>query len=251
MTVMTRLRTVAATLILVCATLTGLTASATAGHALPQPRLCADYAAGNLTVEVMGDSIAYGYGVDAGTRWTTQLASQLPGPSSAVWNGAISGSSVENYTASGPYHFHVDFAKNVKPSVVLMNWRVNDEWMSKAYPSYTPTTFKAQYRQILDEIHAASPDTTFAFAVSPWVLDTRLDDGGPYSQWSYIVALWELKDEYHGMWVDWMRFMPKAGQLNSAGLLQNDLTHPSAAAQSVLAATTFEQLRSYCDGVWG
>ena len=246
----TRLRTAAAALALVGATLPGLTASATAVQALPAPRLCADYAVGHVTLEVMGDSIAYGYGVDAGTRWTSQLASVLPGPSSAVWNGAISGSSVEDYTATGPYHFHVDFTKNAKPSVVLMNWRVNDQWKSKVYPSQNPTAFKAQYRQVLDEIHAASPDTMFAFAVSPWVLDTRLDDG-PYNQWDYIVAVWQLKDEYHGMWVDWMRFMPKAGQSNSVGLLQSDLTHPTAAAQSVLAATTFEQLRSYCDGVWG
>lgn len=239
---MMRLSAVTAALTLTAATLTVFTA-------LPPPRLCDDYAAGNVTIEVLGDSIAAGYGVSASERWSTQLAAQLPGPSSTVWNAAVSGTRVEDYAPGGAYHFHVDFTAAVKPSLVIMNWRANDQWWGNAHPTtYTPATFKARYREILDEIRDASPTTTLALAVSPWILDARIDQG-TYSQWDYIVALWELKDEYDAVWLDWMRFMPKAGDSNSAGLLLGDLSHPSAAGQSVMGAATFEFLRSYCQRV--
>lgn len=216
--------------------------------AQPTSRLCVDYAAGALTVQVQGDSVAAGYGVSVAERWTSQLDDKLPG-SSVVWNAAVSGTRAEDYAPGGPYNFHVQFAATVKPSLVIMNWRINDQWWGNAHPTvYTPETFKARYREIIGAIRTASPTTTFAIAVSPWVLDTRLDDGA-YNQWDYIVALWQLKDELDLVWLDLGRFFPSAGQSNSAGLLQGDLTHPSTAGQSVMAATAFEFLRSYCGKV--
>jgi len=219
-----------------------------ASDTAPRSRLCADYAAGQLTVEVLGDSIAAGYGVDEPQRWANQLARQLPGPNSAVWQGAVSGSLVGDYRPGGPYYFHVQFTKQVRPSVVLINFRINDQWMSleHANDGYTPTTFKIRYQALIDEIRTASPTTTIIVAVSPWVLDTRLD-AGRWSQWDYINILWELKEANGLRWLDWMRFMPRGN--NAAGLMQPDLSHPSAAAQSAIAAHTYEHLAAYCEGV--
>ena len=169
-----------------------VTSSPSVANEIPT-RLCTDYATGNFTVEVLGDSIAAGYGVPEAKRWPNQLAAQLPA-GSAVWNGAVSGSLVGDYIPGGQFHFHTQFTAAVKPTVVIMNWRVNDQWMSIEHSAqgYTPATFKARYKQVLDEIRAASLTTTFVIAVSPWILDTRIDQG-VYRQWDYIQVLWDLK----------------------------------------------------------
>lgn len=205
-------------------------------------RLCTDYDNGRVTIEVLGDSVAAGYNVPAGERWFERVGAQLPGPNSAVWNGAVSGSKTQDYVPGAPYNFHVQFAGAVKPSLVILNWRINDQWWSKQDPTnYNPGTMKAQYRQILNQIRAASPTTQIMIAVSPWVMDTRIDDG-TYNQWHYIVALWELKQEYNAVWMDWMRF--------TSGMLQGDLGHPTSAGNAVMAAQVFEVIRSSC-GRWG
>lgn len=205
-------------------------------------RLCQDWDAGHVTIEVLGDSVAAGYGVAVGERWFERVAAQLPGPSSAVWNGAVSGSKAADYVPGAAYNFHVQFAGSVAPTLVVLNWRINDQWWSKQDPAtFNPTTFKAQYRLIMNQIRAASPTTQFMIAVSPWVMDTRIDSG-TFNQWDYIVALWQLKDEYGAVWMDWMRF--------TSGQLQADLGHPTSAGNAVMAAQVFETIRSSC-GHWG
>lgn len=209
-------------------------------------RLCADLAQQHFTVENMGDSIAAGYNVTESRRWYNQLWDQLP-PGSAVWNGAVSGSFVGDYLPGGAYYYHTQFTKAVQPTLLVMNWRVNDQWMSIGHSAegYTPAVFKQRYRQLLTEVRAATPTTTLAIAVSPWLLDTRIDQG-QYKQQDYVNALWDLKLEFDTVWIDWTRFFAKAGQSNSAGLLSYDLTHPSEAGQSVMAAQVWEWLRGYC-----
>lgn len=213
------------------------------------PRLCADYTAGQVTVEILGNSVAAGYGVTESKRWANQLARQLPGPNSAVWQGAVSGSLVGDYLPGGKYHFHTAFTKNAKPSLLVVNFRINDQWMSieHANEGYTPTTFKARYQALLDEIRAASPTTTIMIAVSPWVLDTRID-AGRWSQWDYINILWDLRVQYGAIWVDLMRFMPRDTE-DTAGLMLGDRSHPSEAGQSVIAAHFYERIAAYCQGV--
>jgi acyl-CoA thioesterase I len=247
---MRRLLALATALLLASAP--ALTSSNTETNARQTPRLCADLAAGQFTVEVLGDSIAAGYGVAEPKRWANQFARQLPGPNSAVWQGAVSGSLVGDYLPGGPYYFHVQFAKAVKPTLLLVNWRVNDQWMSveHAADGHTPAAFKARYRAVLDEIRAASPTTTIMIAVSPWILDTRID-AATYNQWDYINVLWELKVEYDAIWLDWMRFMPHFGESDTAGLLLYDRGHPSESGQSVLAAHPYERIASYCLGLEG
>lgn len=225
-----------------------VTSTSSVANEIPN-RLCTDYAAGNFTAENMGDSVGEGYGAPAPKRWLNQVAAQLPA-GSAVWNGAVSGSVVGDYLPGGSLYFHTQFTKAVQPSLVITNWRINDQWMSIDHEAqgFSPATFKDRYRQVLAEIRSASPTTTFMIAVSPWILDTRID-AGRYTQWDYIQALWELKVEFDAIWMDWMRFFPKAGESNSAGLLMYDLGHPSVSGQSVLAAHTYERIASYCQGV--
>lgn len=228
----------ASTLALMAGTLAAGTLSA---EAQPANRLCADWNAGYVTMEILGDSVAAGYGVAAGERWYDRVGPLLPRPYSAIWNGAVSGSKAADYVPGGPYNFHVQFTANVAPTLVILNWRINDQWLSRRDPAtFNPTTFKAQYRQILDQIRASAPTTRIVIAVSPWVMDARLDDG-PFNQWDYIAALQQLKNEYRAVWMDWMRF--------TGGLLQVDQGHPNSAGNAVMAAQVYEYIWSSC-GQW-
>lgn len=219
--------------------------------ASPSPRLCTDLTGGALTVEVLGDSI--GAGIPGATtnsrRWQTRLWEAIPGPNSAVWNGAVAGSVVRDYLPGGRYRFHTDFTLAVKPSLVILVFRANDQWWSAADPSgYSPAVFKSQLLQLIREIHAASPNTTVMIGVAPWILDTRIDSG-PYNQWDFIVALWDVYKATGAIWMDWMRFHAKAGESNDQGLLTGDLSHPSDTGQAVMAAHAFEAITFYCQGL--
>lgn len=227
----------------VLALVAGSTAGSVAAPSAPSLRMCTDLARGSLTVENLGDSIASGHGVPQGADWASLLSRQLQAP---VWQGAVGGSAVGHYLPGGPLRFHVDFTMNVKPSLVIMNWRINDQWLGLENAEHTPAEFKARYASILADIRAASPTTEFMIAVSPWVLDSRLE--GRYSQWEYIVKLWELKEEYGTIWMDWMRFMPPNVQ-HAPELMGDDGVHPSRAAQSVIAAHTYDKITSFCEGV--
>jgi lysophospholipase L1-like esterase len=233
--------------LLVATTLAPATASTSARHAAA-PRMCTDLAANQLTVEVLGDSI--GAGIPGATtdsrRWQPRLASQIPG--SAVWNGAVPGSQVRDYLPGGQYRFHTQFTLNVKPSLVILVFRANDQWMSTAYPAeYSPTVFKQQMLQLVNEIRAASPSTTVMIAVAPWIQDIRIDQG-TYTQWDFIVALWDVMVSTNSWWVDWGRFMPRAGEPTDEGFLIYDRVHPSDIGQAAIAAHTYEGIDSRCLG---
>jgi lysophospholipase L1-like esterase len=212
--------------------------------------MCADLAASTFTAEVLGDSIGAGTpGASSNARrWQSRVAQWLPAGSS-IWNGAVPGSQVRDYLAGGQYRFHTEFTMAVKPSLVVLVFRANDQWMSTAYPAeYSPAVFQAQMLELIGEIRTASPNTTVMVAVAPWILDARIDSG-TYNQWHYIVALWNAYVATGSIWMDWMRMMPKAGEPNDQGLLTYDLVHPSDTGQAVIAAHTYEAIASYCLGV--
>lgn len=210
-------------------------------------RLCADYINGTFTVENLGDSIADGHGAPTSQRWFNRLATQLP-TGSAAWNGAVGGSLMEMYQPGGQLYFHTQFTKNVKPTVVIMNWRVNEQWMAREYAGYDPVSFKARFLSIINDIKSASPNTTVVLAISPWILDTRIDDA-QWTQWDYINKMWEVKVETNSLWLDWMRFFPKYAESDSLGLLEPDLIHPSARGQRVMASDMFGLFSGYCKGL--
>lgn len=234
---------------LIPAALTPTTATLNAVAASSVSRMCTDLANSSFTAEALGDSIGAGKpGASSDSRrWQSRVSAWLP-PGSAVWNGAVPGSVVRDYLPGGRYRNHTEFTLNVKPSLVILVFRTNDQWQSTADPvGYSPSVFRAQLLQLINEIRAASPDTTFMVAVSPWNLDTRIDSG-TYNQWDYIVALWDVYVATGAIWMDWMRFHAKAGESNDQGLLTGDLTHPSDTGQAVIAAHTYEAVVSYCRG---
>jgi lysophospholipase L1-like esterase len=214
------------------------------------PRMCADLTASTFTAEVLGDSIGAGTpGASTDSRrWQSRVAQWLPAGSS-IWNGAVPGSLVRDYLDGGRYRYHTEFTMAVKPSLVILVFRANDQWMSTEQPAeYSPAVFEAQMLQLVNEIRTASPTTTVMVAVAPWILDTRID-AATYNQWHYIVALWNVYVETDSIWMDWMRMMPKAGEPNDQGLLLYDLVHPSDTGQAVIAAHVYEAIASYCQGV--
>jgi lysophospholipase L1-like esterase len=232
---------------LVPATLTPATSAVVAASTVP--RMCTDLADGLFTAETLGDSIGAGRpGASTDSRrWQSRVAQWLPA-GSAMWNGAVPGSLVRDYLPDGRYRYHTEFTLAVKPSLVILVFRANDQTMSTEQPAeYSPAVFQSQMLQLVNEIRTASPTSTIMVAVAPWILDTRIDSG-TYNQWDYIVALWNIHIATGAVWMDWMRMLPKAGQPNDEGLLTYDLVHPSDTGQAVVAAHVFEWITSYCLG---
>ena len=214
------------------------TASVASERSLPMAnRLCTDYVNGTFTVENLGDSVAAGHGVPANKRWFNRLAAQLP-PNSGAWDGSVGGSLMEMYQPGGQLYFHTEFTKNVGPTVVIMNWRLNEQAMGIQNAGYTVNDFKTRYLAIINDIKAASPNTTVVLAVSPWAEDPQLNNS---TQWAFINAMWDVKLQTNSLWLDWMRF--------ANGMLTYDLVHPTVDAQRVMAADAFGLFSGYCKGL--
>jgi len=233
------------------ATIAAVPAAAPAARAAaPSSRLCADLAGGRVTMELLGDSVAAGYpgAPNPWDRWWSVFASALP-PGSAVWNGAIPGSVLADYLPAhdgqpeGRYGFHTRFAAAVAPTVLAVNFRLNDQWSQVSIAQW-----KANWRLLIDYVRADSPDTTMVFLVSPLALAPQNERAGPLKAADYIRALTELAVEVPGsLIVRWDQFMPTP-PTDWYGLLTYDLVHPSPAGQRLLAAQTYQALTSYCEG---
>lgn len=222
-----------------------VTGAAATQAAIPQAsRFCSDWNNGTFTVENLGDSVAEGYGVPGPEKWYAKMGSQLPA-GSAVWNGAVGASLLEHYMPGGAYYFHVEFAKAVKPTVVFMNWRLNEQAMSTEFAGYDPESTKNKYLSIINDIKSESPNTTFVIAVSPWAHDPGLDSG-TYTQWDYIFALWQVKEQVGGLWLDLMRYVSSPGEAYNPDWTMPDLVHPTVRAQRPMAAAAFGLLDGYC-----
>jgi lysophospholipase L1-like esterase len=222
-----------------------LLVTGTTSAAIPQnSRICTDWHAHTFTAESLGDSVAEGYNIPANEKWTAKLQAELPS-GSAVWNGAVGGSLIEHYMPGGAYYFHVQFVKQVKPTVVFLNWRLNEQAMATEFTGYTPTNTQAKYMSVINDIKSASPNTTFVIVVSPWAHSPQLTSG-TYSQWDYIFALWQVKEQAGALWLDWMRYVSKPGEAYNPDWIMPDLVHPTVKAQRPMAAAAFGLLDGYC-----
>lgn len=207
-------------------------------------RFCADYHAGTFTGEVLGDSVAQGYQIPAQEKWHQRMAAQLP-PNSPIWNGAVDGSLIEHYLPGGAYYFHVQFIKNVKPTVVFMNWRLNEQDVSRSYAGYDPASTKAKYLALINDIKSASPNTTFVIMNSPWSPAPYLDTG-VWKQQDYVNMLRQLKDQVGALWLDFAPYVASQGEAYNSDWMMYDLVHPTVRAQRPMAAAAFNLIDGYC-----
>lgn len=132
---------------------------------------CAELGTGSQVVDVLGDSIMEAGSASAPQyRWHAMLdaAFQSDGYGGQVWTGgAIGGSATEDYLRGGRYYGHVEFTDH-QPSLVIMNWGIND-W----YRGTAPSQYRANYQTVINDIRTRSPLSTLLLVHSPWVYDPR------------------------------------------------------------------------------
>lgn len=241
-----RARALLLSLLVIAATL-GAAAPATSTPPPVGSRLCADLAASRVTVENIGDSIASGtYVPHQADRWWHLLSRALPG-GGTVWSGAVGGSLLRQYLpaargGTGELAFHLDYARAVRPTVLMVSARINEQW--NAIPI---ATFKQTVRDVVGYVREASPDTTVILHLSPLVLDPLLDQvAGAPKQTDYLRALRELGAELpNTLVVDWGAFFPKALP-DWVGLFYSDGGHPSPSGNRVQAAATHTAILAHC-----
>lgn len=211
----------------------------------PVQRMCTDYLGGRLTVEVLGDSIMAGGGATTAERAWPNVAHRTFAPGGGqVWNGAIGGSVTSEYLPGGVYYGHTNFTRVVKPSVVVLGWRINEQYRYEwGLPGgATPAQLTANVVSLVNHIREASPGTAFVVVNVPH----PLGDWGYPAEQRYIEALWSAKEATGAMWLDVSHYFPQPGGDNGLGLMGPDGLHPGDPGQAVIATAVHQRIHATC-----
>lgn len=216
----------------------------------PLDRFCADWTAGNtFTVEAMGDSIVKGEaGASTPTnRWPHQLNVLLQARGGALWNAAQNGATIVDFLPGGPYYYHTEFARAVKPTVVLWNFRVNDQarhdWGLPGGSS--PSELRDRYVQLAAHLRETSPSTTIVLVNSPKVIAAGWP---PAWEQEYVAAIKQAKNLIPGsLLVDLSDYSPSYGEGDPVGLMDGDGLHQSDRGQRVTVGAVHQRFRATCE----
>lgn len=214
--------------------------------AAPLDRLCQDYASGTVTVEALGDSIVYGTGATSSQRtWGYRVGKLLESTGGALWMGAMPGTTVADYLPGAEWYGHVQFTRAVRPTVVLWDWRVNDQyrWEHGVPGGSSPSQLRDRYVQLAAHIRETAPDTT-VIIVNP---NRMLTNWGTAVESQYIAAMKEAKALIPGsLWVDIALYSPTTSAQNDIGLTHPDGIHQSDWGQAVTAAAVHQRIHATC-----
>lgn len=208
-------------------------------------RLCSDYLARTITVEALGDSVVRGAGATSDERtWVHRLARVLePG---AVWVGANHGSAVVDYLPGGIYYAHTQFTRDVRPTVVLWDWRINDQYLFDHNDprGSSPVQLRDRFVALAQHIRQASPTTTVLIINPPKVIAPGWP---PATEQAYVSAMWEAKTLIpDALWLDLALYSPNTVAQNDAGLMHADGIHQADAGHALTAAAVHQRLHSTC-----
>jgi hypothetical protein len=218
----------------------GLAAASTSGVARSDTparlsRFARDFASRRVTVQVMGDSIMNADTVPMNQRWHQMLGQsfQSEGVDTSMWiGGAINGSKAVDYAPGGKYSAHTEFCVN-NPSLILMDWRINDWWGFT-----TPSRYQEDFRGVINRVRQLSPTSSILLLNTPWVYNSDLLATHPTPQWDYSAKLDQLGTEFNipVLHLEW--FFPGD---DPCGFYVLDKVHHSRAGQYVI----YTALRSY------
>lgn len=210
-------------------------------------RLCDDYLGGWITVEALGDSIVWGSGASSeGRRWVNRVGKVLETNGGALWVGAMPGGTVVDYLPGGQHHAHTQFTRDVKPTLVLWNWRVNDQytWEHNLPHGSSPAQLRDRYVQLATHIRQASPTTTIMIVNSPRII---APGWGTAVETQYIQAMWEAKTLIpSALWLDLALYSPTTEAGNDAGLMHPDGIHQGDAGHAMTAAAVHQRIHATC-----
>lgn len=195
-----------------------------------------DLAAGRAVIDVLGDSIMEADAVaDPNRRWhqLLRMSLQSEGYGVEVWTGgAIGGSSTEDYLPGAVHAGHIEFTAN-RPSLIIMDWRINDWWQG------TPAcTFRDNYTRLLQRVRELTPASTLLLLNTPWVYNAEALAAHPTPEQDYAAVIRDLAAHHGCLYLGLEWFF--AGD-DYAALYTPDLVHQNDRGEVVLYAA----IRSY------
>lgn len=209
----------------------------------PLERLCSDYLARRITVDLLGDSIMAGTGAsDQFHTWAAKLERILG--AGTVRQRAQAGSVTTDYLPGGQYYAQTWAVMATSPTVVVMDWRLNehDGWVWGLPRGASPDQLRINLINLINHIHGSSPTTTVLLINPPIAFDGRDVD----LQRQYVDQMWLAKDATASLWLDLALYFPATAEEDDIGLLGPDRLHPANPGQAVIATAAHQRLHGTC-----
>lgn len=228
-------------------------AAGSSGLAQPAPdpaaKLCHDLRTyGYWSTLALGDSIVAGSGASVPERGWIQLLAWKASPGQ-TWNMGLNGSTTANHIPGGDQHWRVQQAQWAQPSLVLLDWRVNDEWAQYNQGNSPPATVAQQYHAVIASLRSYSPDSSIMIVNPPYFTDTWLDDqlrDQHATARDYADAIREVADQEHVLYLDLARYFPSSpGETDYIGWY-DDVIHPADAGHAVARTALEATIRARC-----
>lgn len=235
-------------LLVTCASLTPPTV-ARQGELDPAAKLCHDLRAyGYWSTLALGDSIVAGSGASRPERGWIQLLEWKAQPGQ-TWNMGANGSTTAQHIPGGSEHWRVQVAQWAQPSLILMDWRINDEWSQYYRGDSPPATVAAQYRMVIASLRAYSPASSIMVVNPPFFADTWLDDQlrsqGATAR-DYAAAIKQVAQDEGVLYLDLPRYFPSSvGETDYIGWYA-DSTHPADAGHAAARTALESGIRLRC-----
>lgn len=217
----------------------------------PAAKLCHDLRTyGYWSTLALGDSIVAGAGASRPERGWIQLLEWKAQPGQ-MWNMGLNGSTTAQHVPGGTEHWRVQVAQWAQPSLILMDWRVNDQWSQYYRGDSPPATVALQYRAVIASLRAYSPDSSILVVNPPYFSDTWLDDQlrnqvPPATARDYAAAIKQVAQDMGVLYLNLPQYFPSSvGETDYIGWYA-DSTHPADAGHAVARTALEASIRAWC-----
>lgn len=161
----------------------------------------------------------------------------------------LNGSTTAMHTPGNSQHWRVQQAQWAQPSLILMDWRINDEWAQYNQGNSTPAMVASQYRQIIDSLRSYSPASSIMVVNPPYFADSWLDDqlrSQNATARDYAAAIKQAAEDKGVLYLDLPRYFPSSiGETDYIGWYA-DPTHPADAGHATARTALEATVRGRC-----
>lgn len=214
----------------------------TVANTPPATRWCADLAAGRGMVLLLGDSIMTSTGASTpDLGWSAQLKAWATNRWHVLLDGSRGSSTAGDYVPGGQYWWITEWARAQIPSVVVMDWRSNEQSLG-----VSPAQMRANYNTVIAELRRYSANTSIMIVNVPSSALHPMEGTSPYPRSAYVAALQQVQADHNTMWLDLQPFFPLTDP--RSGQLLPDRIHPGDNGHTAIAVGVQAALLGACDG---
>lgn len=216
----------------------------------PAAKVCHDLNTyGYWSTLALGDSIVAGSGASVPARGWIQLLARETQPGQ-TWNLGLNGSTTAQHIPGGDQHWRLQQATWAQPSLILMDWRINDEWVQYNQGGSTPAIVASQYQAIITSLRTYSPNSSIMVVNPPYFSDSWLDDqlrSQHATARDYAAAIKQVAQNAGVLYLDSSVYFPvyAEGETDYIGWYA-DSTHPADAGHAVLRTALESSIRMRC-----